>query len=77
MYKYILGNVFCRMRNDQEFTILEFHLVIQRNPTFTNYIIVFPTILLSVSTLVIFTLPPDTSSRNDLGRLQETMGKFH
>ena len=52
----------------EPYPALFFSLVIQRNPAFYNFVMVYPSVLLSALTPVLFLTPPSVQDRNGFGK---------
>ncbi|CAF0873576.1 unnamed protein product [Brachionus calyciflorus] len=56
-----------RIIEGKNYTVLTYYLILNRNPGFYTYLLIFPCILLAFLTMVVFWLPPETPSKLLLG----------
>lgn len=56
-----------RVQDNKNFTVLDYYLIVHRNPGFYTYLLIVPCILLAILTMVVFWLPPETPSKIILG----------
>lgn len=66
--KNVISYVCCP---DAPFVDMTFNITIKRKPTFYNFILIIPCILLSSLTLVRFWLPPESSDKMELGMFKK------
>jgi hypothetical protein len=56
-----------REEDSKSYTVLTYYLILDRNPGFYIYLLLFPCILLAFLTMVVFWLPPETPAKIILG----------
>ncbi|THD23045.1 Neuronal acetylcholine receptor subunit alpha 4 [Fasciola hepatica] len=63
----VRGHLVDGVTEERHYPVLRFLMVLYRNPSFHMFILVVPCLLLSLLTLVVFWLPPDSSAKMMLG----------
>jgi hypothetical protein len=64
---YLFGTKSYRIQDSKKYTVLTYYLIVNRNPGFYTYLLIFPCVLLAILTMVVFWLPPETPSKIILG----------
>lgn len=64
---YLFGTKSYRTQDSKNYTVLTYYLIVDRNPGFYTYLLIFPCVLLAFLTMVVFWLPPETPSKIILG----------
>lgn len=64
---YLFGTKSHRIQDSKNYTVLTYYIIVNRNPGFYTYLLIFPCVLLAILTMVVFWLPPETPSKIILG----------
>ena len=65
--QHLYGTTTYRTQDSKNYTVLTYYLIVNRNPGFYTYLLIFPCVLLAILTMVVFWLPPETPSKIILG----------